>query len=325
MDSAIKAKLRAEARVSRAEAKEAGLKEERAAKQAEKAKERAGRSAERDRTRAAGEKYRAERVAEHGELYGTPTYTVGIGLAKLAKGGKKARARFAKLFTKSEEKKLSSAVKGQRDVFKSEGDKHINRFENSFKKWHNSVKNEKPDFTYLLDSYEELLVGHAYLTLGGKDDRTAKGISNIRDALLGYLMCVDPAKASLLNQTVMKGVRGLSAIRGNPKNPKNPTSEVHQEMGEGFLAESEKLWDSYCKTGSPKTLLDAYRVLELAYQEFEYTGDKKRMEQAGEGIKAARSEIMSGLKKPIRKTAKKKASKKKAKKRTKKASKKKAK
>ncbi len=318
MESAIKAKLKAEARVSRHEAKEAELRE----KRAEKAKERAGRSAERDRKRAAGEKYRAERIAEHGESYGTVPDTVGVGLAKIAKGGKKARARFAKMFTRSEEKKLSAAVKGQRSVFKNLGDKHINRFEDAFKKWHNSVKKHDPDFSYLLDSYEELLIGHAYLTLGGKDDRTAKGIENIRDALLGYLRCVDPQKAELLNQTVMKGVRGLSTIRGNPK---NPTTEVHQEMGEGFLAESEKLWESYCKTRSPQKLLDAYRVLELAYQEFEYTGDKKRMKQAADGIKAARSEIMSGLKKPVRKAAKKKTSKKKAKKRTKKASKKKAK
>jgi len=297
MQAAIKAKLRAEAAVSRHESKEAGKEEERAAKRAERAKTRAGRSAERDRKQAASDKYRAEQIAEHGEQYGTTSYTIGTSLGKMYRGGSAASTRFAKLFTKSEEKKLSSAVRGQRAVFKSEGGKHVKRFEESFKKWHNSVKKGKPDFAYLLDSYEELLVGHAYLTLGGKDDRTAKGISNIRDALLGYLKCVDPAKASLLNQTVMKGVRGMSSIRGNPK---NPTTEVHQEMGQGFLAESEKLWDSYCKTHSAKTLLDAYRVLELAYQEFEYTGDKKRMKQAADGIKAARSEIMSGLKKPVR-------------------------
>lgn len=100
----------------------------------------------------------------------------------------------------------------------------------------------------------------------------------------------------------------------NSRNPRNPTAEVHQEMGEGFLSESEKLWDGYCKTGSAKTLLDAYRVLELACQEFEYTGDKKRMKQAKEGIKAARAEIMAGMKSAKKKPTKKKSSKKRSKK-----------
>lgn len=78
---------------------------------------------------------------------------------------------------------------------------------------------------------------------------------------------------------------------------RNPTAEVHQEMGEGFLAESEKLWESYCNKKSHKTLLDAYRALELSCQEFEYTGDKKRMKQAKKGIRAARAEILACMKK----------------------------
>jgi len=113
--------------------------------------------------------------------------------------------------------------------------------------------------------------------------------------------------------------RAMPAKSKNPRNPRNPTSDVHQELGEGFLAESEKLWDSYCKTGSHKTLLDAYRVLVLACQEFEYTGDKKRLEQAGEGIRAASGEILGSMKK----APKKKVAKKKAKKATKKVAKKK--
>jgi len=308
-EAAIKSKLRAEAAVSRAAAKEA----ERAEKDAEKARDRAGLRAERDRKTAAGEKYRAEQVAEHGELYGTPAYTVGRGLGKLAEGSRKATARFAKMFTKPEEKKLSAAVRGQRSVFTNIGKKHINKFEASFKKWDSSVKKKQPEFAQLLDSYDNLLFAHAYLTLGGGDGRTARALDQIRDSLLAFLRCVDPQKAELLTQTVMKGARKLSGFPNS--NPKNPTSEVHQEMGEGFLSESEKLWASYCKTRSPNTLLDAYRTLELACQEFEYTGDKKRMRQAKEGIKAARAELLSGMRAPA---AKKKATKKRRKKATKK-------
>jgi hypothetical protein len=88
---------------------------------------------------------------------------------------------------------------------------------------------------------------------------------------------------------------------GSRENPKNPAAEVHQKMGEELLAESEKLWERYCKNLSNKTLLDAYRVLELACQEFEYTGDNKRKKQAKAGIRAARTEIISKMKSPKKK------------------------
>ncbi len=101
-----------------------------------------------------------------------------------------------------------------------------------------------------------------------------------------------------------------------PRNPKNPTADEHQKLGEKFLRQSEKLWDAYCKTGSRDALLDAYRVLELAHQEFEYTGDGNRRGQAAEGIAAARAELLGEPKKKrAKKKAKKKASKKRAKKR----------
>ncbi len=87
-------------------------------------------------------------------------------------------------------------------------------------------------------------------------------------------------------------------------------------MGEKFLAESERLWDSYCTTGSGTTLLNAYRVLELACQEFEYTGDKTRMKQAKAGIRAARAEILGGMKKKAKKKATKKSTKERTKKKT---------
>ena len=80
-------------------------------------------------------------------------------------------------------------------------------------------------------------------------------------------------------------------------NPKNPTAAVHQELGEGFLAESEKLWEAYCKKPNHKKLLDAYRVLILAEQEFEYTGDAKGKKQARAGLRAAKAEILSCMKK----------------------------
>jgi hypothetical protein len=301
---AIKSKLSAEAAISRHAAKEAEKEE----KRAEKAKERASRSAERERKRAVSEKYRAEQIAEHGEIYGTPSYAVGRGLGKLAAGSRKATARFAKMFTKTEEKKVSAAVRGQRSVFTDLGKRHMNKFEGSFKKWQKSAADKKPEFAQLLDSYDNLLFAHAYLTLGGKDDRTARALDQIRESLLTFLKCADPSKVDIVSKTIMKEARSLSGFkRGNPK---NPTAEVHQEMGEGFLAESEKLWASYCKTRSTKTLLDAYRVLELACQEFEYTGDKKRMAQAKEGIKAARAEITAGMKAPTKKKAKKRAKKK---------------
>lgn len=75
-------------------------------------------------------------------------------------------------------------------------------------------------------------------------------------------------------------------------NPKNPSVEAHQEIGEKFLSESEKLWEKYRTDGSKKILLDAYRALELAHQEFSYTGDKKGLKQAKAGITAARAEIL---------------------------------
>lgn len=83
--------------------------------------------------------------------------------------------------------------------------------------------------------------------------------------------------------------------RQNPKS-KNPNLEVHQELGEGFLSESEKLWDAYCKSKSKAKLLNAYRALELAHQQFEYTGDSKGKRQAKAGIRAAKAEIMSRMK-----------------------------
>lgn len=82
--------------------------------------------------------------------------------------------------------------------------------------------------------------------------------------------------------------------RRNPKS-KNPNAQVHQELGEGFLSESEKLWNKFCKDGSKATLLKAYRVLELAHQQFEYTGDSKGKKQAKAGIMAAKAEILSRM------------------------------
>lgn len=317
---AVKSKISAEAAMSRADAKEAARAEKRAEKRSEREKERASRTSERDRKRAAADKYRAEQIAEHGEHYGTTSYTIGTGLGKMYQGGRVARARIAKLIPTFGKGKRQE--KGKSAEIKKRAGTQIRNFDVSFKKWESTVAKGKPDFTHLLNAYEEILVAHSILVGAGIDDGGIRNaVEGIRGSLLVFLKCVDSTKAGLLTDTSMKSARKLSMVG----NPRNPTAEVHQEMGEGFLAESEELWNSYCKTGSTKTLLDAYRVLELACQEFEYTGDKKRMKQACDGIKAARAEIMSGMKKPAKKKAakkrpakKKKAAKKRAKKSTKK-------
>ncbi len=169
----------------------------------------------------------------------------------------------------------------------------VARYNSEFNTWQRSMQTGRPKFGALMRAYDALENARANFSLAdqGREAKAVnKRIIELRDAIVSLMEAQE-------SEEIIEAAYEV-----------NPPKAVHQKNGAQFLSKSEKAWNRYCEKLQTKDLLAAYENLVLAEQELGYAKDRERLKQVQAGLKSARAELASHLK---RKAAKKKAAKKK--------------
>ena len=76
---------------------------------------------------------------------------------------------------------------------------------------------------------------------------------------------------------------------------KNPSESEHQLTGEEALQNSREYWEGYERTGRTNLLVDAYKFLIIAHEEFKYSGESEPRLQTDHMLKQAHKELTKKL------------------------------
>lgn len=154
-----------------------------------------------------------------------------------------------------------------------QGKKSYDNYKGWMEKWEKSLEDGKPNFRYLMRAYDHIENARANFTIA-EDRRLAEEASNLKTDLRGNIV-----------QMFKLCSRELRQRRSNP------SSADHKEMASSHMMKADACWKKYCDSCGITDLLNAYKHLELAREEFQHAGDSEGTANACARIKLARKEL----------------------------------
>ena len=157
--------------------------------------------------------------------------------------------------------------------------KSFEKYKEWEERWNESLEAKRPDFNAVMKAYDHVENARANFTLAEERHLADKA---------------DEVKRSLRHNIIeMFKVcnRELRSRRDNPKG--NPSKSAHEKIGQSHMKKAETAWAKYCDSSceSLADLLNAYKHLEIAREEFQHAGAAEGVRQAKEKISIARADL----------------------------------
>ncbi len=254
-------------RVRKTKAVSAGIQRRTAGQVAARAREKsevASEEAERRRREQRAEKRRAEKV--EGRRDRRPGAPASAGPGRKLQYIPRGNPSSAFDFKHSE----SSAVK--------QAEKSLAKAKEWETLWSESLESGSPDFRAVMKAYDHIENARANFTLAGDSKRAEMA---------------DESKRSLRHNIIeMFNLCKRELSRKRNTNPgANPSSSEHDKLAVGHMVKAEAAWAKYCEGCNVTDLLNAYKHLELAREEFQHAGNADGVSEAKTKIKLARAAL----------------------------------